>query len=484
MPQHLSDNNKDDYTYTPASHTHTKSEISNFSEGDYATAAQGALADTATQPADIQNFETSTQLDDRDTSNRNTDNHTSGTTNKVFTATEQTKLAGVATGATANSSDATLLDRANHTGTQAAGTISGLSTVATTGAYSDLSGTPDLSVYDNFHSETNSASFPATGDSDVLYLETSTGILYRWNGTGYSEISAALALGETSSTAYRGDRGKTAYDHSLITSGNPHSVSKSDLGLGNVENTALSTWAGSTNVTTLGTISTGTWQGTAIGDSYISSAATWNGKISASSTNTLTNKTFDANGTGNSLSNVEVADFAASAIVTELEGISSNDNDTTIPTSAAVKDYVDNNAGGGNSSVMFSHYASSITVSNSTNVYYHPNAGRQETSTNILSGTDSIAYRVVIPYAITVIGLYYSASSDAGSGGNTIHTIYDDTVSTSASITVPSGTLSGSWTGSLSVAAGSTLNINVQGDASRGSGSVSHVQYHIVYTIN
>jgi len=62
----------------------------------------------------------------------------------------------------------------------------------------------------------------------------------------------------------------------------------------------------------------------------------------ASSTETLTNKTFDVNGTGNSLSNVEVADFAATAIVLESEGIGSNDNDTTLPTSAAVKDYVDN----------------------------------------------------------------------------------------------------------------------------------------------
>mgnify|MGYP003123844628 CR=1 FL=1 len=63
--------------------------------------------------------------------------------------------------------------------------------------------------------------------------------------------------------------------------------------------------------------------------------------IGKATTDTLTNKTFDANGTGNSLSNVEVADFAASAIVIESEGIGSNDNDTTIPTSAAVKDYVD-----------------------------------------------------------------------------------------------------------------------------------------------
>ena len=39
---------------------------------------------------------------------------------------------------------------------------------------------------------------------------------------------------------------------------------KSDIGLGNVENTALSTWAGSTNITTLGTIATGTWEGTTV----------------------------------------------------------------------------------------------------------------------------------------------------------------------------------------------------------------------------
>ena len=63
--------------------------------------------------------------------------------------------------------------------------------------------------------------------------------------------------------------------------------------------------------------------------------------ITASGSATLTNKTFDANGTGNSLSNVEVADLAAAAVVLEAEGIGSNDNDTTLPTSAAVKDYVD-----------------------------------------------------------------------------------------------------------------------------------------------
>jgi len=67
--------------------------------------------------------------------------------------------------------------------------------------------------------------------------------------------------------------------------------------------------------------------------------------ITASSSDTLTNKTIDANGTGNSISNLEVADFAAASIVTAGEGIGSNNNDTTIPTSAAVKAYADSVGG-------------------------------------------------------------------------------------------------------------------------------------------
>ena len=61
----------------------------------------------------------------------------------------------------------------------------------------------------------------------------------------------------------------------------------------------------------------------------------------ASDTLTFTNKTFDVEGTGNSISNIDVSDFKAAAITTESEGIGSNDNDTSLPTSAAVKDYVD-----------------------------------------------------------------------------------------------------------------------------------------------
>ena len=52
------------------------------------------------------------------------------------------------------------------------------------------------------------------------------------------------------------------------------STAKSNLSLNNVENTALSTWAGSSNITTLGTVGTGTWNGTSIAVSYGGTGAT------------------------------------------------------------------------------------------------------------------------------------------------------------------------------------------------------------------
>lgn len=61
-------------------------------------------------------------------------------TTASFTTALETKLNGIATGATANDTDANLKNRANHTGTQAASTITGLATVATSGSAADLTG--------------------------------------------------------------------------------------------------------------------------------------------------------------------------------------------------------------------------------------------------------------------------------------------------------------------------------------------------------
>lgn len=53
------------------------------------------------------------------------------------------------------------------------------------------------------------------GESGKIYIDITSGKTYRWSGTAYVVVSETLALGETASTAYRGDRGKAAYDHSL-----------------------------------------------------------------------------------------------------------------------------------------------------------------------------------------------------------------------------------------------------------------------------
>lgn len=52
------------------------------------------------------------------------------------------------------------------------------------------------------------SSFPTTGETGKIYVDTTTNKTYRWSGSAYIEISASLALGETSSTAYAGDKGK------------------------------------------------------------------------------------------------------------------------------------------------------------------------------------------------------------------------------------------------------------------------------------
>ena len=73
----------------------------------------------------------------------------------------------------------------------------------------------------------NFAVLPNEGETGKIYVTLDNNKTYRWSGSAYVEISASLALGETDSTAYRGDRGKVAYDHatdankisSAITSG-------------------------------------------------------------------------------------------------------------------------------------------------------------------------------------------------------------------------------------------------------------------------
>ena len=64
----------------------------------------------------------------------------------------------------------------------------------------------DVLEYDNLEG------FPSPGETGKIYVAKDTNLTYRWSGTAYVEISKSLALGATSSTAFRGDYGTALYD--------------------------------------------------------------------------------------------------------------------------------------------------------------------------------------------------------------------------------------------------------------------------------
>lgn len=106
------------------------------------------------------------------------------------------------------------------------------------------------------------------------------------------EYFTASGSGTVTSVAVSGTDGIEVDSGSPITAsgtiqlGVNASTMKSTLSLGNVENTALSTWAGTSNVTTLGTVSTGTWHATVIGSSY-GGAGSANGILKANGSGTV-----------------------------------------------------------------------------------------------------------------------------------------------------------------------------------------------------
>lgn len=63
------------------------------------------------------------------------------------------------------------------------------------------------SYVDDVLEYTNKSNFPTTGETGKIYVDTTSNLTYRWSGTAYVEISPSIALGETSSTAYAGDKG-------------------------------------------------------------------------------------------------------------------------------------------------------------------------------------------------------------------------------------------------------------------------------------
>lgn len=74
-------------------------------------------------------------------------------------------------------------------------------------------------------------------EEDKVYVKVNDNQVYRWSGTIMVQLAGGLVLGTTSSTAHRGDHGAAAYNHISLTN-NPHSVTKAQVGLSNVDNTS------------------------------------------------------------------------------------------------------------------------------------------------------------------------------------------------------------------------------------------------------
>lgn len=95
----------------------------------------------------------------------------------------------------------------------------------------------------------------------------------QWNGADSKTLKNGKTIGIADDNLVEMDDSDAAdNDYAKLTAngieGRSYSEVKQDLSLDNVENTALSTWGGSVNITTVGTLGAGTWQGNAIGAGY------------------------------------------------------------------------------------------------------------------------------------------------------------------------------------------------------------------------
>jgi len=163
-----------------------------------------------------------------------------------MSSSDKSKLDGIATGATANSSDAYLLDRTHHTGTQAATTITGLAAVATTGAYGDLTGRPSLAAvattgaYGDLTGRPSLAAVATTGSASDLTSGTVASARLSLTATDIPTLASTkiTGLAAVATTGAYGDLTGRPSLAAIATSG-----SASDLSTGTVASARLSTKA-------------------------------------------------------------------------------------------------------------------------------------------------------------------------------------------------------------------------------------------------
>ena len=243
-----------------------KTKLDTIATGANKTVVDSALSSTSTNP--VQNNIVNSALAEKVPSTRTVNGKTlaanisltaddvgasaAGHTHddRYYTESEiNSKLAGKANSSHKHAAaDITSVNASAITGTIAAANLPSFVDDVIEGYYN----ASDSKFYENYDASAKTYSDAYTGETGKIYVDLNDDKTYRWSGSKYVVVSETIALGETSSTAYRGDRGKAAYDHSQKT-GNPHGTTKADLGLGNVENKSSATIRGEltkANVTT------------------------------------------------------------------------------------------------------------------------------------------------------------------------------------------------------------------------------------------
>jgi hypothetical protein len=167
---------------------------------------------------------------------------------------------------------------------------------------------------------------------------------------------------------------------------------KTSLSLNNVENTAVSTFAGSSNITTLGTIATGVWQGTAINHSYLTGIVQADvGGLTTASTPTFTGLNLGSSNlstVGNiSLDNSAVRDITVSAQAAAGGAgkdltIQSGQSETAVSNTSGGKLLLKTNAGTGNSSGGYMAFFTTTDTSTGSATQSVTEKMRLGTSTN------------------------------------------------------------------------------------------------------
>jgi len=261
--------------------------------------------------------------------------------------------------------------------------------------------------------------------------------------------------------------------------GRSYSEVKTDLSLDNVENTALSTWVGSANITTVGTIGTGTWEGTAIADAYIASSATWDAKQDA-----LTFGIADTNAV--QIDGTATADYLAKFTSSGIVNSQIQDDGTTVGVGfapdATIMLNVNNAAGAQYATKILNaaniNYPYALWVSTSGNCIN----GRAAyfTSNGAASGTNRAAvftaYNGATNYAIeTDQGYIKVGSFDTGSGNFVVESggILGSRTATDALSDL--GAIGDTEKADLTEATSSVLTITGGTDAVLGSGTTIEV---------